>query len=116
MEKTIIEFQIQDQDLKMLTPFQTFSTQKVNYIQAVFHNLEDRYWTGYDNVYAVWFDETSQEATEIVDGKAVIPASMLKRTGTLQMNLCANLVRDRVLKARMTSFPVPVLERTEARV
>ena len=100
----------------MLTPLRVFSTEKVNYIEAHFRNLDDSFWTGYDGVYAVWFDEHDKEATEIVDGKTIVPAKMLKQPGILQMNLCANLVRSRILKARMTSYPVEVLKRTKAMI
>ena len=120
MEQRTIKFKVDDQQLEMLTPFQTFGANTVNYIRCEF-DFVPGYWDGFTATYAVWYTGSNprQEdvvASEIVAGETVIPAEMLKRPGVLQMNLCANYIVDGVLKARMTSYPVNVLKLVKTNV
>lgn len=109
MEKTIIEFMSSGQKLERLQQIRTFASDTVNYIEAQFE-LSDT-WSGYDNVYAVWYtDDIHTKSSEIIDGVTIIPAEILSRPGTLMMNLCANKSENGVLVARMTSYPVEALK------
>lgn len=116
MVKQIIEFKVHGDNLERETPFTSFAANTINYIEARFYNLDDRAWTGYDNIYAVWYTDFKQIETEIVDGAAIIPAELLTRPGILKMNLCADKTENGVLVARNTSRPVDVLELTRANI
>lgn len=116
MVKQIIEFEVHGDKLKMQTLFTTFAANTVNYIEAHFYNLESNAWTGYDNIFAVWYTDFKQKESEIIDGVTVIPAELLTRPGLLKMNLCASKTEDGVLVARNTSNPVEVLNLARANV
>lgn len=117
MEKTIIEFHIKDQQLKMLTPFRCYATDTMRYVEAHFQNIEDKAWTGFDKVYAVWYIDTHHTVgSEIINGVTIVPKEALMQPGKLQMNLCANKSEHGILVARMTSYPVDVMQLTRARV
>lgn len=115
MEKQIIEFKTNGQQLEMVTPFKTYAANTIRYIEAHFIFNGDA-WSGYSNIYAVWYTDTIQKGSEIIDGVTIIPAEVLARPGVLYMNLCANLTEDNILKARMTSYPVKVLKLTKAKI
>lgn len=114
MVKQIIEFNVHGDILERETPFTTFAANTVNYIEARFNNLDDIAWTGYDNIFAVWYTDFKQKESEIIDGMTVIPAELLTRPGLLKVNLCANKTENGVLVARNTSYPVDVLNLTRA--
>lgn len=115
MTRQIIEFKADGQQLEMLTPFKCYAAKSIRYIEARFSFLGES-WAGYDNIYAVWYkDENSAYSSEIVDGITIVPAEVLASPGILTMNLCANLSENNVLIARMTSFPVDVLQLDKTR-
>ena len=116
MEKQIIEFKANGQQLEMVTPFKTYAANTIRYIEAHFIFNGDA-WSGYDNVFSVWYtDDEHIKSAEIINGAATVPAEILAKPGTLQMNLCANLERDGVLVARMTSYPVKVMKLKKSEV
>lgn len=115
MKKQIIEFKADGQQLEMLTPFKAYAANTISYIEARFTFAGDS-WSGYSNIYAVWYTDTIQKGSEIIDGVTIIPAEVLARPGVLSVNLCANLESDGILKARMTSYPVNVMQLKKAEV
>lgn len=116
MERQIIEFRVNGDRLEMLTPFNVYASGTVNYIEARVYGLEDVAWTGYDNVYAIWYTDFAKKESEIIDGVTIIPPGVLSRPGKLRMNLCANKSEDGILTARNTSNPVNVLGLKKTRV
>ena len=115
MERQIIDFKADGQQLEMLTPFKSYAANTIRYIEARFNFYGDA-WNGYSNIYAVWYTDTIQKESEIIDGVTIIPAEVLARPGVLCVNLCANLESDGILKARMTSYPVNVLKLKKANI
>ena len=115
MEKQIIEFKTNGQQLEMVTPFKTYAANTIRYIEAHFNFIGDA-WSSYSNIYAVCYTDTIQKGSEIIDGVTIIPAEVLARPGVLSVNLCANLESDGILKARMTSYPVNVLKLTKTNI
>lgn len=115
MEKRTIRLKVNGQNLELMEPLRTFSSDTVNYIRASFIFSGDA-WSGYDNILAIWYTDTRQKESEIIDGETVIPSEVLADPGILCMNLCANKASDGVLVARMTSYPVNVLRLTAAHI
>ena len=112
MEKQIIEFSAPgNQLLKRITPLRTFASDTINYIEARF-DLSDE-WSGYNERYAVWYNDTMQCGSLIdSDGKTIIPKEVLEAPGLLKMNLCFNQVENNRVVARNTSYPIDALRLT----
>ena len=114
MTRRIIEFDAPGgQDLKRVSPLQTFATGTINYIEARF-NLSDT-WAGYTECFAVWYNGRTKKETPIDEsGVIVIPREVLEQPGTLKVNLCFNHTDSNGLTARLTSRPVEVLQLVKA--
>lgn len=115
MEKDIIKFSVQGEQLERITPLKTYAANTVHYIEAHFTFNGDA-WSGYDTLTAVWFNDFYTKGSEIINGVTIIPAEVLKRSGALKINLCADKCENNILVARMTSRPVIALQQVKTRV
>ena len=119
MEKHIIKFKVNGQQLERVTPLKVFASDTINYIAAEIELGEMWKDTQFTELYAIWYgeNENGQHDTLIdANGCVVIPPEALTRPGTLKMNLCGNIVEDDKLKYRLTSYSVEVLKLKKAKL
>lgn len=104
MEKQIITFTANEQDLRILSPFRA-STNKVAYIEAHF-DLGDN-WSGYDSVRAVWNNGFVCISTVLDSlGNCIVPYEVMQRKSTVKVNLVGSISDGDTLTDRLTSYPV----------
>ena len=108
MNRIIIKFKVDDQELKRLSPLQHFARGTKKYIFTQFE-LGSR-WEGFDRIMAVWFTKNRTIGTEIEPSAEIeIPGSILEDTGTLKVNLYAEDEENGKLVTRLTSRSCEVL-------
>lgn len=115
MNKAQVHFEaLKGQQLKLMDPLKKYATGTRRYLQAVF-NLGE-HWKEYDKIIAVWTVNGSDQYTSEIDtdGLSDIPAEAVAKPGTLKVNLCAGIVEDETLKARLTSYQAEALQLIKA--
>ena len=109
MDRIIIKFKAEDQELKRLSPLQHFACGTKGYIFAQFE-LGSR-WEGFDRIAAVWSSKNKSIDTEIMPSEVIeIPSSVLEDTGILKVNLYAEQKEGEKLALRLTSHSCDVLK------
>lgn len=117
MERNIIEFKsdTEEQHLIRMGPLKKYASDTVNYIEARF-NLSE-IWHQFESLAAVWYVDNITKSSMIDEnGATVIPQEVLTAPGILHMNLCASTVRNNVVVARVTSYPIDVLKLIKTKV
>lgn len=105
MNRNIITFTANEQELIKTGGIGRYSTQKVSYIEAHF-DLGDN-WSGYDAIQAIWFNDHTGVAT-VLDhaGVCIVPHEVLVKRGPVKVNLVGSISENGVLTDRLTSYPV----------
>lgn len=108
MEKQIITFSANEQQLEKTGGLGAYSSNKVSYIEAVFA-LGDN-WSGYDSVRAVWSNDYKTISTVLdSNGHCLVPHEVLTARGKVRVNLVGSISVGNVLTDRITSYPVVAL-------
>lgn len=107
MNKAIIKFTADEQELVKTEGIETYASNIVSYIEAEFTLGEN--WSGYDEVRAIWqTDEVVSPAPLDAWGKCVVPAECLASKSKVKVNLVGSIADGETgdLIARLTTFPV----------
>lgn len=108
MDAAVIKFKASGQQLSVVST-NLFAANTVNYIRAEFE-LGDG-WDGFDSVRAVWATDFAKIATVLDnDGACVVPWEVLKRTGTLYVNLVGSISDGDELTDRLTTYKAKALD------
>lgn len=105
MEKQIITFSANEQELIKTSGISNYSSNKVSYIEAHFDLGTN--WSGYDSVRAIWYNDFNTIATVLNSlGECVVPYEVLTARGKVRVNIVGSISEDDVLTDRITSYPV----------
>ena len=108
MEKTIITFQADEQNLVKTSGVECYASDTVSYIEAQFTLGTN--WTSFDSVRAMWRFGTTVIATVLdANGTCLVPHEVLTKRGELKVNLVGSIAEGDVLTDRLTSFPIKAL-------
>lgn len=108
MEKTIITFQADEQNLVKTSGVECYASDTVSYIEAQFTLGTN--WTGFDSVRAMWrFGSTVIAAVLDSNGTCLVPHEVLTKRGELKVNLVGSISENDVLTDRLTTFPILAL-------
>lgn len=108
MDKTIITFAADQQQLTKTGGIDLYASDTVSYIEADFDLGEN--WSGYDSVRAVWYNDFQTIATVLNSlGTCIVPWEVLKRNGKVRVNLVGSISDDNVLTDRLTTYDVVAL-------
>ena len=111
MDKQIITFSANEQNLVRIGGECHYSSNKVSYIEAHFDLGQN--WSGYDSVRAVWRHSVSGKCiSTVLDGndKCIVPTEVLDRTGKVYVNLVGSIAVNDTLTDRLTTYPRLALE------
>jgi len=104
MDRQILNITANEQILSVSNPIH-ISTNKVSYIEARFDLRTN--WSGYDSVRAVWFNDFQCISTVLdANGKCLVPFEVMKRKGSIKVNLVGSISDGDVLTDRLTSYPI----------
>lgn len=106
MEKLLVYFKADDQDLVCCNPFRV-SSKKVAYVEAHFDLGEN--WTGYDSVRAIWRNTQNFAIIgTVLDSQGIckVPTEVLTSIGQVDVNLVGSISDNNVLTDRLTTYPV----------
>ena len=109
MEKQIITFSANEQNLTKTGRVGCYASNTVAYIEAHF-DLGDN-WSGFDSVRAVWTNEHLACISTVLDslGKCRVPTEVLVRKSKVTVNLVGSISENGVLTDRLTSYPIVAL-------
>jgi hypothetical protein len=109
MEKQIITFSANEQNLTKTGGVGCYASNTVAYIEAHF-DLGDN-WSGFDSVRAVWTNEHLACISTVLDslGKCRVPTEVLVRKSKVTVNLVGSISENGVLTDRLTSYPIVAL-------
>lgn len=108
MEKQIITFSANEQNLIKTDGIDCYASNVVSYVEAHF-DLGDN-WSGYDSVRAVWYNDYKTIATVLdSQGVCVLPYEVLKVRGKVRVNLVGSIAMGNTLTDRLTTYPVVAL-------
>lgn len=106
MEKLIVYFKADEQELVCCNPFRV-SSKKVAYVEAHFDLGEN--WTGYDSVRAIWRNTQNFAIIgTVLDSQGIckVPTEVLTSIGQVDVNLVGSISENNVLTDRLTTYPV----------
>lgn len=109
MNKQIISFTANEQELVRNGGECHYSSNKVSYIEAVFDLGTN--WDSFDSVRAIWFTDFVNGISTVLDadGTCIVPSEVLKRKCKVNVNLVGSIVENDVLTDRLTSYPITAL-------
>lgn len=109
MEKQIISFSANEQNLIKTGGVGCYASNTVAYIEAHF-DLGDN-WSDFDSVRAVWTNEHLACISTVLDslGKCRVPTEVLVRKSKVTVNLVGSVSENGVLTDRLTSYPIVAL-------
>ena len=109
MEKQIITFSANEQNLTKTGGVGCYASNTVAYIEAHF-DLGGN-WSGFDSVRAVWANEHLACISTVLDslGKCRVPTEVLVRKSKVTVNLVGSISENGVLTDRLTSYPIVAL-------
>lgn len=111
MDKNIITFQANEQELINTTP-EVFASDTVSYIEARFELGQN--WSGFDSVRAIWSNGYERISTVLDSlGVCIVPTEVLSRRADVLMNLVGSISDNGELTDRLTTFPVIALRVTK---
>ena len=110
MDRQIIEFSANEQQLVKTGGLDHYAGNVVRYIEAHFDLGAN--WTGYDSVRAIW--RNKRDATKVStvlnsEGVCIVPFEVLTLRGDVCMNLVGSIVENDVLVDRLTTYPICAL-------
>ena len=109
MDKSIITFSANEQNLQKTGGIGCYASDTVSYIEAHFA-LGDN-WSGYDSIRAVWFNDYKTISTVLdSDGVCIVPHEVLVSRGKVMVNLVGSVLVSDELKDRLTTFPCEALK------
>lgn len=107
MERNIISFSANQQELIKTGGISHYASNVVGYIVAEFDLGEN--WTEFDSVRAVFKSDYETVPAVLSHGACVIPFEVLKRRSTVKVNLVGSVAESNVLVDRLTSYPITAL-------
>ena len=109
MEKSIITFSANEQNLQKTGGIGCYASDTVSYIEARFALGEN--WSGYDSIRAVWFNDYKTISTVLdSDGVCIVPHEVLVNRGKVMVNLVGSVLVSDELSDRLTTFPCEALK------
>lgn len=109
MEKSIITFSANEQNLQKTGGIGCYASDTVSYIEAQFALGEN--WSGYDSIRAVWFNDYKTISTVLdSDGICIVPHEVLMNRGKVMVNLVGSVLVSDELSDRLTTFPCEALK------
>lgn len=109
MEKSIITFSANEQNLQKTGGIGCYASDTVSYIEAHFALGEN--WSGYDSIRAVWFNDYKAISTVLdFNGVCIVPHEVLTSRGKVMVNLVGSVLVSDELKDRLTTFPCEALK------
>ena len=109
MDKSIITFSANEQNLQKTGGIGCYASDTVSYIEAHF-DLGDN-WAGYDSIRAVWFNDYKTISTVLdSDGVCIVPHEVLVNRGKVMVNLVGSVLVSDELSDRLTTFPCEALK------
>ena len=109
MEKSIITFSANEQNLQKTGGIGCYASDTVSYIEAHFALGEN--WNGYDSIRAVWFNDYKTISTVLdSDGVCIVPHEVLVNRGKVMVNLVGSVLVSDELSDRLTTFPCEALK------
>lgn len=109
MEKSIITFSANEQNLQKTGGIGCYASDTVSYIEAQFALGEN--WSGYDSIRAVWFNDYKTISTVLdSDGVCIVPHEVLVNRGKVMVNLVGSVLVSDELSDRLTTFPCEALK------
>ena len=108
MEKVIITFQADQQNLIKTGGPDDFASDTVEYIEAHFNLGEN--WQGYDVINAIWRQGTRTIARVLdQDGVCSAPPEIQQAVGKVYVNLAGSVIENNTLAARLTTGPIQAI-------
>ena len=109
MDKQIITFSANEQNLVRIGGEYHYSSNKVSYIGAHFDLGAN--WDGFDSVRAVWFTDRINGISTVPDGEGncTVPTEVLKKKDRVFVNLVGSIVSNGELTDRLTTYPAVAL-------
>ena len=109
MDKQIITFSANEQNLVRIGGEYHYSSNKVSYIGAHFDLGAN--WDGFDSVRAVWFTDCINGISTVLDGEGncTVPTEVLKKKDRVFVNLVGSIVSNGELTDRLTTYPAVAL-------
>ena len=106
MEKQTITFKADEQGLVKTGGITNYASNTVSYIEATF--VLGANWTGFDSVRAIWANDYRKAFATVLDsdGKCIVPAEVLARTGNVKVNLVGSIASGGELTDRLTTYPI----------
>ena len=109
MEKSIITFSANEQNLQKTGGIECYASDTVSYVEAQFALGEN--WNGYDSIRAVWFNDYKTISTVLdPDGICIVPHEVLVNRGKVMVNLVGSVLVSDELSDRLTTFPCEALK------
>ena len=109
MDKSIITFSANEQNLQKTGGIGCYASDTVSYIEAHFALGEN--WSGYDSIRAVWFNDYKTISTVLdSDGVCIVPHEVLVSRGKVMVNLVGSVLVSDELSDRLTTFPCEALK------
>lgn len=111
LEKSIITFSANEQNLQKTGGIGCYASDTVSYIEAQFALGEN--WNGYDSIRAVWFNDYKTISTVLdPDGVCIVPHEVLVNRGKVMVNLVGSVLVSDELSDRLTTFPCEAVKVT----
>ena len=109
MEKQIITFSANEQQLLKTGGIHEYASDTVSYIEAQFDLGQN--WSGYDSVRAVWATAFGTVISTVLDadGICMVPVEVLTRRAEVYVNLVGSISENSVLTDRLTTFRITAL-------
>lgn len=109
MDKSIITFSANEQNLQKTGGIGCYASDTVSYIEAHFALGEN--WSGYDSIRAVWFNDYKTISTVLdFNGVSIVPHEVLVSRGKVMVNLVGSVLVSGELSDRLTTFPCEALK------
>ena len=109
MDKSIITFSANEQNLQKAGGIGCYASDTVSYIEAHFALGEN--WSGYDSIRAVWFNDYKTISTVLnPNGVCIVPHEVLVNRGKVMVNLVGSVLVSDELSDRLTTFPCEALK------
>ena len=110
MEKKIITFSANEQQLIKTGGINCYASNIVAYIEAQFDLGAN--WQGFDSVRAVWYTGYVKGISTVLDsnGRCIAPYEVLTHKGDVMVNLVGSISDGETLTDRLTTCPVTAVE------
>ena len=115
MNRKVIEFEANEQELKRKGALIELASGTKNYLIASF-DLGDN-WHSFDQINAVWYNNYAEESVPLdAEGKCFIPASVLDSIGTVTVNLegITGSITERLTTRPLQAAKITALATVEA--